>query len=48
MQVCIWNINIKCKSFCVVTKKKLSKERAGIAIGWPLLHKIVILSEYYI
>ena len=27
----------------MVTQKKLSKERAGIATGWPLLNKIVIL-----
>ena len=27
----------------MVTQKKLSKERVGIATGWPLLNKIVIL-----
>ena len=27
----------------MVTQKKLSKESAGIATGWPLLNKIVIL-----
>ena len=53
----IWNINIKCKSYIVITQNKLSKERGGIATGWPLLNKIVILMlcvlvwvlcEYYI
>ena len=34
---------MECKSFNVFTQKKLSKERAGIATGWPLLNKIVIL-----
>ena len=33
---------MKCKSHYVVTQKKLSKERTGIATGWPLLNKIVI------
>ena len=31
------------KSYYLVTQKKLSKECAGIAAGWPLLNKIVIL-----
>ena len=34
---------MKCKSYCVVTQKKLLKEHAGIATGWPLLNRIVIL-----
>ena len=36
-------MNIKCKSYYVVTQKKLTKERAGIATGRPLLNKTVIL-----
>ena len=36
-------MKIKCKNYYVVTQKKLSKESAGIATGWPLLNKIVIL-----
>ena len=43
IQVYIWNINIKCKTYYAVTQKKLSKERAGIATVWPLLNKILIL-----
>ena len=34
---------MKCKSYYVNTQKKFLKERPGIATGWPLLNRIVIL-----